>query len=54
MFQSVRMRRFFAANVLLAVAAVVTASPLFAAELTGLERRVRHELVMLPYYGVFD
>ncbi|MCP5113022.1 MAG: BON domain-containing protein, partial [bacterium] len=30
------------------------ASPLFAAELTGLERRVRHELVMLPYYGVFD
>ncbi len=54
MFQSVRMRRFSAPIVLLAVAAVVIASPLFAAELTGLERRVRHELVMLPYYGVFD
>ena len=25
-----------------------------AAELSGLARRVRHELVMLPYYGVFD
>lgn len=25
-----------------------------AAELTGVARQVRHELVMLPYYGVFD
>ncbi len=25
-----------------------------AGELTGLARQVRHELVMLPYHGVFD
>ena len=30
------------------------AATLEAAELTGVARQVRHELVMLPYYGVFD
>jgi len=41
---------FFLTTLLLA------ALPLSAAmgELTNLERQVRHELVMLPYYGVFD
>mgnify|MGYP005852146433 CR=1 FL=1 len=37
--------------VLLVVASV---TPLAAQEMTRLERQVRHELVMLPYYGVFD
>ena len=29
-------------------------SPAPAAELSGVARQIRHELVMLPYYGVFD
>ena len=39
------------------IATALMLSSLFAAEVPGrtrLERQVRHELVMLPYYGVFD
>ena len=42
-----------------ALTAALLAAPLAAQQkdrdaLTGLEKYVRHELVMLPYYGVFD
>lgn len=33
---------------------LLSVSGLYADELSGLARQVRHELVMLPYYGVFD
>ncbi len=38
----------------LVAALTLSASVAPAAELRGVERQVRHELVMLPYYGVFD
>src|SRR4051794_25662689 len=41
----------------LAVATVVFALPSFAADHSykgDLTREVRHELLMLPYYGIFD
>ena len=37
-----------------AAAVVLAASALGAQQLTRIERQVRHELVMLPYYSVFD
>ena len=42
--------------ILVLTALVLSALPLAAAEsnLSAVERQVRHELVMLPYYGVFD
>ena len=42
-------RALFVTVVLLSVVQI-----LGAGELTGLARQVRHELVMLPYHGVFD
>ena len=42
-------RAVFVTVVLLSVVQIV-----WAGELTGLARQVRHELVMLPYHGVFD
>ena len=42
-------RAVFVSVVLLSVVRIV-----WAGELTGLARQVRHELVMLPYHGVFD
>jgi len=39
------------------IATVLMVSSVFGAEVPGrtrLERQVRHELIMLPYYGVFD
>lgn len=43
-------------SVLFLSALLFAALPLTAADgkLSNLERQVRHELVMLPYYGVFD
>ncbi len=47
-------------NMLCAAAALLLAMPLSLSaakqwdEVTGIARQVRHELVMLPYYGVFD
>lgn len=38
----------------LAVAAMMLLTSAVAAGLEGVEKRVRHELVMLPYYSVFD
>ena len=48
--------KFSRISVLFLSAMLLVALPLAAAEgnLTTLERQVRHELVMLPYYGVFD
>ena len=48
------MHRFLA---VLAVSAILTASPADTKAVTPAERvakEVRHELIMLPYYGVFD
>ena len=42
-------RAVFVTVVLLSVVQAV-----WAGQLTGLARQVRHELVMLPYHGVFD
>ena len=42
------------AVVLLAVALAVTVAQVRGASNPQLERRVRRELVTLPYYGVFD
>src|SRR6185503_15092536 len=44
----------FAAVLLAVVPAVVSAQGSRGASNPQLERRVRHELVTLPYYGVFD
>ena len=42
-------------NLLIAMTALLTFFPgAQGAELTRLQRQIRHELVMLPYYGVFD
>ena len=38
----------------LAVTAMLLVTSGVAASLDGVEKRVRHELVMLPYYSVFD
>jgi hyperosmotically inducible periplasmic protein len=43
-----------AATLALVTGLLATPAGAVEKELTGLERRVRHELVMLPYYGVFD
>ncbi len=39
---------------LLCICLVGASESLHAGELSGTARRVQHELVMLPYYGVFD
>ena len=48
--------RSFLQGILAAALLLLAALPanLAASELTGVARQVRHELVMLPYYGVFD
>ena len=48
--------KFSRISILFLSALLLNALPLAAAEgnLSNLERQVRHELVMLPYYGVFD
>ena len=48
--------RSFLQGILAAAVLLLAALPanLAASELTGVARQVRHELVMLPYYGVFD
>ena len=46
--------RFFALALLLTVPVAWGAHKKGHGELSDLERHVRHELVMLPYYGVFD
>jgi len=50
------MNNTFSRISILSLASVLLAAlPLAAADnLSNLERQVRHELVMLPYYGVFD
>jgi hyperosmotically inducible protein len=48
-----KLRSFLAAAALLAVPALVSASGPAPVQKT-LDERVRHELNMLPYYGVFD
>jgi hyperosmotically inducible protein len=49
-----KLRSFLAATALLAVPMFVYASGPNAAPGSPLEQKVRHELNMLPYYGVFD
>lgn len=39
---------------LLGLSVAMAAAPANAADLSRVERQVRHELVMLPFYGVFD
>jgi osmotically-inducible protein OsmY len=39
---------------LFVLAQLATAAPAVGQELSRTEQQVRHELVMLPYYGVFD
>ena len=46
--------RLFATLLLAVMPAVALANPVQRAANPQLERRVRHELVTLPYYGVFD
>lgn len=46
--------RLFATLVLAVMPSVALANPVQGAGNPQLERRVRHELVTLPYYGVFD
>ena len=47
--------KFLASSVwLLGLPLVMAAAPAEQADLSRLERQVRHELVMLPFYGVFD
>ena len=51
------MKNPFIHGILTAAAVLLFATfsaTLVAAELSGVARQVRHELVMLPYYGVFD
>ena len=51
------MKNPFIHRILTAAAVLLLATfsaTLVAAELSGVARQVRHELVMLPYYGVFD
>lgn len=49
-------KTFSRISILFVSLALLAALPLAAADakLSNLERQVRHELVMLPYYGVFD
>ena len=49
-----KIRNYVIAMAVLALCLTTTAAPAAAEELSGLARQVRHELVMLPYYGVFD
>ena len=49
-----KLRSFLAVGALLAVPAFVYASGPNVAQSGSLEQKVRHELNMLPYYGVFD
>ena len=49
-----KLRSFLAMGAMLAVPAFVYASGPNVAKDVSLEEKVRHELNMLPYYGVFD
>ncbi|MCU1337391.1 MAG: transport-associated protein [Bryobacterales bacterium] len=49
-----KLRGFLAAGALLAIPAFAYASGRSAEQSGSMEQKVRHELNMLPYYGVFD